>query len=169
MTACDAKDKVLTSLARKAVAGGDIRMRAAAAIAGSDQLADLDGTLLNAATAVELVQLGAITHDDVIGAVENRMGVSTVNSQSGNLQAILAGDFLMARASELAAAHGTEVARLLAETIGWICEGRARQIAQSGDARPTPEDRLTTLDTPNRSAVRDGCRHRCDGRRGDCL
>jgi heptaprenyl diphosphate synthase len=57
-----------------------------------------------------------------------RRGVETVNAKWGNLQAILAGDFLLARASEIAASLGTEVAGLLARTIGQLCEGQIEEL-----------------------------------------
>ena len=67
---------------------------------------------------VELVHLGSLYHDDVIDEAVTRRGVESVNARWGNLRAILAGDFLLAKASEIAASLGTEVAGLLAATIG---------------------------------------------------
>jgi heptaprenyl diphosphate synthase len=49
----------------------------------------------------------------------------------GNHRAILAGDYLLAKASELAASISMEVAQLLAATIGRLCEG---QLAEARDA-----------------------------------
>jgi len=76
-------------------------------------------------------------HDDVLDEADTRRGVETVNAKWGNLQAILAGDFLLSRASEIAATLGTEVAGLLARTIGWLCEGEIEQLRHLYDiARP---------------------------------
>ena len=49
-------------------------------------------------------------------------------AQLAPVHAILAGDFLLARASEIAASLGTEVAGLLAATIGRLCEGQVREL-----------------------------------------
>ncbi|MCP3938712.1 MAG: hypothetical protein GY708_25470 [Actinomycetia bacterium] len=150
--ACDAKDLHLSRLATQAVAQHTHRMRAATTLVAGlgfdpdSAISPLPDELTNAAVAVELVHIGAVTHDDVIDDVFRRGDNPTVNADAGNLQAILAGDFLMARASEYAATHGTRVAQILAETIGWISEGRARQLQQTGEARPTPTERLDTLD-----------------------
>ena len=57
-----------------------------------------------------------------------RRGVESVNARFGNLKAILSGDFLLAKSSELAAELGTEVAALLARTIGKLCEGQVREL-----------------------------------------
>ena len=78
--------------------------------------------------ACELVHVGSLHHDDVIDEAETRHGVDSVNARWGNLRAILSGDFLLARASELAASLGTEVAGLLASTIGRLCTGEVREL-----------------------------------------
>ena len=78
--------------------------------------------------AVELVHLGSLYHDDVIDEADTRRGVESVNARWGNLVAIVAGDFLLARASEIAASLGTEVAGLLAATIGRLCEGEVAEL-----------------------------------------
>ncbi len=69
---------------------------------------------------------------------DTRRGVESVNARWGNLQAILAGDFLLARASEIAASLGTEVAALLARTIGRLCEGQIAELRRAFDAPPGP-------------------------------
>ena len=78
---------------------------------------------------VELVHLGSLYHDDVMDEAENRRGVQSVNARWGNLVAILAGDFLLARASEIAASLGTEVAALLAAHHRPAVRGRGRPAA----------------------------------------
>jgi heptaprenyl diphosphate synthase len=84
--------------------------------------------------ACELVQTGSLCHDDVMDESPTRRGVETVNAKWGNLQAIVAGDFLLARASEIAASLGTEVAGLLASTIGRLCEGQIEELRHTYNA-----------------------------------
>jgi heptaprenyl diphosphate synthase len=78
--------------------------------------------------AVELVQVGSLYHDDVMDEAVTRRGVESVNARFGNLKAILSGDYLLAKSSEIAASLGTEVASLLAATIGRLCEGQVREL-----------------------------------------
>jgi heptaprenyl diphosphate synthase len=78
--------------------------------------------------AVEMVHVGSLHHDDVIDEAITRHNVESVNARWGNLRAIISGDFLLARASELAAGLGTEVAKLLARTIADLCEGEVREL-----------------------------------------
>ena len=95
--------------------------------------------------ACELVHLGSLYHDDVMDEADTRRGVETVNAKWGNLQAILAGDFLLARASEIAASLGTEVAGLLARTIGWLCEGQIEELRHTYDITRTEESYLASI------------------------
>ncbi|MGH3445369.1 MAG: polyprenyl synthetase family protein, partial [Nocardioidaceae bacterium] len=111
----------VTEAARHLMAAGGKRFRPLlvllAAETGDPENADTDGVLTSACV-VELTHLGSLYHDDVMDEAEYRRGVPSVNARWGNLVAILSGDFLLARASEIAASLGTEVAALLARTIG---------------------------------------------------
>jgi heptaprenyl diphosphate synthase len=95
--------------------------------------------------ACELVHLGSLYHDDVMDEADTRRGVETVNAKWGNLQAILAGDFLLSRASEIAASLGTEVAGLLARTIGWLCEGQLEELRHTYDPSRTESSYLASI------------------------
>ena len=53
---------------------------------------------LRAATFVEMVHSATIIHDDVVDDANQRRGKSSVKAQFGNLSAVLAGDFLLAKA-----------------------------------------------------------------------
>jgi heptaprenyl diphosphate synthase len=123
------EDPFLTEVAGHLVSAGGKRLRpvlvlASAAVCGVDATPDV----LQGAVSVELVHLGSLYHDDVMDEAASRRGVPSVNFRFGNLIAILAGDFLLARASELAAGLGTEVAGLLARTIGQLCQGEVAQL-----------------------------------------
>jgi heptaprenyl diphosphate synthase len=64
-----------------------------------------------------------------------RRGARSANSRWDNTVAILTGDFLFARASEITADLGTEATRILAQTIAVLCEGQIRETLgpQPGD------------------------------------
>ena len=122
-------DPFLSEVAVHLVAAGGKRLRPALVLASAAACGvGPTDEVLQGAVAVELVHLGSLYHDDVMDEAESRRGVESVNSRYGNLVAILAGDFLLARASELAAGLGTEVAALLARTIGRLCEGEVAQL-----------------------------------------
>lgn len=125
----DSGDAFLGGVATHLIAAGGKRIRpalvVAAALAGGAGVTD---DVIQGAVSVELVHLGSLYHDDVIDEADSRRGVQSVNSRWGNLVAIVAGDFLLARASEIAASLGTEVAGLLAATIARLCEGEVGEI-----------------------------------------
>jgi heptaprenyl diphosphate synthase len=80
-----------------------------------------------AAVAIELTHLSTLYHDDVMDEAPVRRGTPSANSRWTNTVAILTGDFLFARASEITADLGTEATRILAQTIAVLCEGQIRE------------------------------------------
>ena len=134
VAAVDTKDAYLNELARHLIVAGGKRLRPVLTIVGAQVGGGpvTDAAILGG-IACELVQTGSLYHDDVIDESSTRRGVETVNAKWGNLQAILAGDFLLARASEIAASLGAEVAGLLGHTIARLCEGEIEQLRHTYD------------------------------------
>ena len=133
-------DPYLTDIASHLILAGGKRLRPVlSVIAGQIDGGAVTDDVVQGGVACELVHLGSLYHDDVMDEAETRRGVDTVNARWGNLQAILAGDFLLSRASEIAASLGTEVAGLLARTIGWLCEGQIEELRHTYDP-DRPED-----------------------------
>jgi heptaprenyl diphosphate synthase len=135
VTSVQTGDPYLTEIASHLISAGGKLLRpvltlVAAQVAGGP--ASDDAVL--GGISCELVQTGSLYHDDVMDEAPTRRGVETVNAKWGNLQAILAGDFLLARASEIAAGLGTEVAALLAHTIGRLCEGQIEELRHTYNA-----------------------------------
>ena len=124
-----AEDPYLTEIAGHLIGAGGKRLRPVltmvAAAAGGCPVND---DVITGGISVELVHIGSLYHDDVMDEADTRRGVPSVNARWGNLVAILSGDFLLSRASELAASLGTEVAGLLANTIGRLCEGQVGEL-----------------------------------------
>jgi heptaprenyl diphosphate synthase len=108
--------------------------------------------------ACELVHVGSLHHDDVIDEAETRHGVDSVNARWGNLRAILSGDFLLARASELAASLDTEVAGLLAATIGRLCTGEVRELELAYQVDRSVEDYAAAIEGKTAALYSTACR-----------
>ncbi len=108
--------------------------------------------------AVELVHLGSLHHDDVIDEAETRRGVPSVNARWSNIVAILSGDYLLARASSLAASLGAEVAGLLANTIGELCRGQVLELQHLFNVGRTEEDYVSTIEGKTASLFATACR-----------
>ena len=124
-----AGDPFLDEVATHLIAAGGKRLRPLLALAsatggeGPASQSDLLGGV-----SVELVHLASLYHDDVIDEATMRRNVESVNSRFGNLVAIVAGDFLLARSAEIAAGLGTEIAGLLAATLGELCQGQVAEV-----------------------------------------
>ncbi len=88
------------------------------------------------AVAIELTHLSTLYHDDVMDEADLRRGAVSANSRWTNTIAILTGDFLFARASEITADLGTDATRILAQTIAVLCEGQIRETVGPGDGPP---------------------------------
>jgi heptaprenyl diphosphate synthase len=156
------EDPTLTEIATHLIAAGGKRVRpgftiaAAATALGTD--APASDASVTGGVAVELVHLGSLYHDDVMDEAEVRRTVDSVNARWGNLRAILAGDFLLARASELAASLGVEVAGLLANTIGRLCAGQLLELQHAFDVGRTEDLYLRSIDGKTASLLASSCR-----------
>ena len=139
-------DEYLTELARHLIVAGGKRLRPVVAMAAAMTTdAEISDAVVQGAVSVELVHLGSLYHDDVMDEADTRRGVETVNAKWGNLQAILAGDFLLSRASEIAASLGTEIAALLAQTIGRFCYGQIGELRRTYSADRTEAEYLDSI------------------------
>ena len=85
--------------------------------------ADAPG-VLTAACVVELTHLASLYHDDVMDEAALRRGADSANARWDNHVAILAGDWLFSKSSELTAQLGPEAVRIQAETFTRLVEGQ---------------------------------------------
>lgn len=155
-------DPLLTEIASHLVVAGGKRVRPGFAIASAatrhSTAVSASDEVIMGGISVELVHLGSLYHDDVMDEADTRRGVVSVNNKWGNLKAILAGDFLLARASEIAAALGTEVAGLLAATIGRLCEGQVRELRDIYNTDRTESDYEISIEGKTASLLSTACR-----------
>ena len=80
--------------------------------------------LLMAACVVELTHLASLYHDDVMDEAELRRGAESANARWDNHVAILTGDFLFSKSSELTADLGADAVRMQAQTFTRLVEGQ---------------------------------------------
>ena len=141
-----------------AAAGGKRLRPALAASAAYAGGAEVDDSVIRGAVAVELIHLGSLYHDDVMDEATVRRSVESANARYGNLTAILAGDFLMARASVVSAPLGVEVTELLGRTIGSLCEGQVLELSSAFDPGRTQERYLLSISGKTASLMASSCR-----------
>jgi geranylgeranyl pyrophosphate synthase len=91
-----------------------------------------DPRLVPGSVSIELVHQATLYHDDVIDEADARHGVQAANVRWNNTVAILTGDYLFARASEISTDLGTDICALLARTIATLCDGQIREVEAAG-------------------------------------
>lgn len=80
------------------------------------------------AASSELMHIATLVHDDAIDSADMRRGRPTINSVWGVDLAILLGDFLFARAGDMAADTGDiRVVKIFTRTLGVIARGEIKQ------------------------------------------
>jgi heptaprenyl diphosphate synthase len=156
------EDQFLGQVGAHLIQAGGKRIRptltlcAAYAAVGGDRA--VTENVVTGSVACELVHLGSLHHDDVIDEAETRRGVPSVNARWSNIVAILSGDFLLARASALAASLGAEVAGLLADTIGELCRGQVLELQHLFDITRSEEDYASAIEGKTASLFATSCR-----------
>jgi heptaprenyl diphosphate synthase len=103
-----------------------------AAEAGSHPDSD---DVVTAACVVELTHLASLYHDDVMDEAALRRGAESANARWDNHVAILTGDFLFSKSSELTAELGADAVRIQAQTFTRLVEGQIQETV-----KPSPDD-----------------------------
>ncbi|MGN6473012.1 MAG: polyprenyl synthetase family protein [Mycobacteriales bacterium] len=98
-----------------------------------------------AAVVVELTHLATLYHDDVMDEADMRRGADSANSRWGNAVAILTGDYLFARASDVLADLGPEAVRLQARTFERLVQGQIRETVGPGEGDDPVEHYLGVI------------------------
>jgi geranylgeranyl pyrophosphate synthase len=102
--------------------------------------ADGDGHLVAAATAVELLHMATLVHDDVLDRAELRRGRPTVFAAGGRLAATATGDLLFSRAfAELASTGSEDAVRALSRASSALARGELMQREDAWNAGVAPE------------------------------
>jgi heptaprenyl diphosphate synthase len=83
--------------------------------------------IIESAVVCELTHLATLYHDDVMDEAPLRRGVESANNRWGNSVAILTGDYLFAKASDLLADLGPEAVRLQAKTFERLVIGQINE------------------------------------------
>ena len=161
LAAVTTDDAHLTEMTSHLIRAGGKRLRPMLGVLSAATSSSGTGVtveVIDGGVAVELVQVGSLYHDDVIDEADSRRGVESVNVRWNNLTAILAGDFLLAKASEIAASLGTEVAALLARTIGRLCEGEILELRHAYSTARTDDAYFAAIEGKTASLYATACR-----------
>jgi heptaprenyl diphosphate synthase len=129
LKATEADSPMVTEAAQHIITAGGKRFRPLLVVLGSlvgpGAVAE---DVTRAAVVVELTHVGSLYHDDVMDEAGIRRGSVSANERWGNTVAILVGDFLFSRASDVVAELGPEFVKLQSRTFSRLVQG---QIAET--------------------------------------
>ncbi len=129
----DHDDPFIARASAHLIEAGGKRFRPLLTLLAAELGDGINDDVVRAAAGVELTHLASLYHDDVMDDAQMRRGVESVNAAYDNSTAILVGDLLFGKASELVAALGAEAVLIQAQTFVRLCAGQIR------DGRPRPE------------------------------
>ena len=152
-------DSFLTEISQYLISAGGKRFRPLIALLAGE-LGDGDRKkVIDAGVSVELIHLGSLYHDDVIDDASTRRGVISTNKKWNSTLSILAGDYLLARSSELAAESlGLESVKLLASTYAQLVEGQTKEVQYSYNTDHGTEDYMKIIEGKTASLIRTSAR-----------
>ena len=115
--------------------------------------------IIDAGVCVELIHIGSLYHDDVMDNATTRRGVESTNSKWNSTLSILAGDYLLARSSELAAKNlGLESVKLLASTYAELVEGQTKELNLAFNLNQSIDDYLNVIEGKTASLIKTSAR-----------
>jgi heptaprenyl diphosphate synthase len=121
------EDALLTDASRHLINAGGKRFRATLVLLAAQFGNPHDPRVIPGAVAIELTHLATLYHDDVMDEAVVRRGSESANSRWSNTVAILTGDFLFARASQILADLGADAIRIQAETFVRLVTGQVAE------------------------------------------
>jgi heptaprenyl diphosphate synthase len=140
-----AESDLLSASAKYLLAAGGKRFRPMLVLVAGYFGDPTDPRLIQGAAAIELTHVATLYHDDVMDEAQSRHGVPAVNVRWDNNIAILSGDFLFARASEMSSDLGPHICRLLSQTIATLCDGQIRDVSSAHKVDKTEQDHLDII------------------------
>jgi heptaprenyl diphosphate synthase len=120
-------DDFVAAAAKHLVDAGGKRFRPLLAVLASHLGDPAAPGVTDSAVVVELTHLATLYHDDVMDEAPRRRGTDSANARWGNTIAILTGDFLFARASDMLADLGPNAVRIQARTFERLVTGQIRE------------------------------------------
>jgi heptaprenyl diphosphate synthase len=127
----------VTEAARHLMDAGGKRFRPLLVLLAAETGDPFADGVLTSACVVELTHLASLYHDDVMDEAALRRGAESANARWDNHVAILTGDFLFSKSSELTAELGADAVRIQAQMFTRLVEGQILEtLGPTGDDDP---------------------------------
>ena len=144
---------------RHLVAAGGKRLRPLLTLISSHFGDPTRKEVIPAAVVCELTHLATLYHDDVMDEAPLRRGVESANNRWGNTIAILTGDYLFSKASDLLADLGPEAVRLQAFTFERLVIGQITETQGSSEGKTQLEHYLNVVADKTASLISASARY----------
>lgn len=136
----------LTKIGAHLASAGGKRVRPLLVLLSGGIVGADTGALFDAAAACEMIHMATLVHDDVMDESDVRRGRSTVNRVWGNRTAVLAGDYLFARALEIISRLGNpRINVILMDMAREICDGEIQQVVDAFNPDVTEESYMDRI------------------------
>jgi heptaprenyl diphosphate synthase len=135
----------VTETSRHLVDAGGKRFRPLLALLAAQYGDAAAPGVVPSAVVVELTHLATLYHDDVMDEAAIRRGAPSANARWDNTVAILTGDFLFAKASELLADLGPAAVRIQARTFERLCTGQIKETVGPREGEDPVEHYLSVV------------------------
>ncbi len=147
------EDSLVNETARHLVEAGGKRFRPTLVLLAA-RFGDAEAPgVVPAAVVVELTHLATLYHDDVMDEAAIRRGQVSANSRWDNSVAILTGDYLFARASDILADLGPQAVRIQARTFERLVHGQIRETVGPSPGADPVEHYLRVVDDKTGSLI----------------
>lgn len=127
LEALSSTDELANTAARYLAEAGGKRVRPLLTILTALLGKGVNQQVLRAAVVMEMTHLATLYHDDVMDSAPLRRGAPSAHEVWGNSVAILTGDLILARASQLMTELGDEGSRIQAETFERLVMGQLHE------------------------------------------
>ncbi|MDR0366131.1 MAG: polyprenyl synthetase family protein [Bifidobacteriaceae bacterium] len=126
-SAVASSDSMVEQASSHLLKAGGKRLRPLLVLLGASLGRGVDQRVIDSAAVVELTHLASLYHDDVMDAAPLRRGTPSAHEVYGPSVAILTGDLLFARASQIVAGLGPEYVLIQAQTFERLCLGQIHE------------------------------------------
>ncbi len=114
------------------ISSGGKRIRPVVALLTGDMLEADPDRIITLAASIEMLHTASLVHDDLIDGSLLRRGIPTLNAKWSPAATVLAGDYIFARAAELASqTNSVAVMQIFAKTLATIVNGEVTQLFTS--------------------------------------
>jgi heptaprenyl diphosphate synthase len=141
----ESEARFVTQAARHLMEAGGKRFRPLLVLLAAETGDSTTDGVLTSACVVELTHLASLYHDDVMDEADLRRGAASANARWDNHVAILTGDFLFSKSSELTAGLGPDAVLIQAQTFTRLVEGQILETLGPTDSQDPLEHYLRVV------------------------